>query len=709
MKRLRDITMRLLPMLAVVAVIVGLSEWMYQSMIRREIEQCWDEMEMAAHDVTKEMNIRFADNMKMLDLAADAISMDTHPNWEKSLLDHVATLCSETIYERIDVLLPSGEILLQSGEWVAYEDRTSYDELLARSPFLSTRTTDQATGREVLYYFTPIITDGVTQGLLVGTIDCQTMGELFYSEHYAETSQIFMADLRDGKLLIDRYHPSLGNIEDLKQHPVTEEFAGIDFVADAMEGNTGHVAFISQDSGEVLYVSYMTVEEQPFTVALLIPEKVIFAEVEDLRSLLAIVGAVESLVLAAYLVWYAVTTARMASNREKIRMAQMEQEKNDAKSRFLSSISHDIRTPLNGIIGMLDVIRLRGEIPEHMTESLHKIDVSAKYLLTLASDVLDMNELEAGKIVLANDPVNLTELISDLEIIMKPRANAKGVDYYVDCSGLKNPHVLGSGVHISKILSNIIGNAIKYNRENGQVFITAEDSFRSDGLRDYRFTVRDTGIGITGEFQKNMFSAFEQENTGARTANMGHGLGLSIVKRLVDQMQGTIAVESEKNVGTTFVVTLPLSRNLDWEEPAAPAQKLENLSGVNLLVVEDNELNMEIANVILTQAGAQVTCAVNGQVAVEHFAASEQYHFDAILMDIMMPVMDGHEATRTIRAMDRPDAKRIPIIAMTASTFSEDIQHCKESGMSGHVGKPLDMNSLMIKAAKQIGTYRSQR
>ncbi len=698
--------MRMVPMLLVALLLALLSVGIYQGMIRRETDGCWQGLTMATRDVEREMQLSISDNLNMLDLAAEAILLKADLDYDVSVLEYLSTVQQRTLYDRIDVIFPDGNILLQNGQYVTDEGRISYAELLEKGPHLSTRRNDPHTGTEVIYYFAPIEDEGKDRGILIGMVECETLGELFASGHYSNRSKVFLIDQRDGSFLLDTWHDVFGNIQDLGSRELLAEYKDIDFVQDILSGKTGRFAFESKMNGKISFMSYMPVRDFPFTVSLFLQEDVIFEDVRALQKTLLLAAVGEGFLLLGYLIWNIYIVTASVNNRVRADAAVFEREKNEAKSRFLSSISHDIRTPLNGIIGMLDVIRLRGDVPSTMEDSLHKIEVSAKYLYTLASDVLDINEIESGKIILAKDIIDLHALAGDIDIIMQPRAREKQVTFCYDCSHLYRPHIIGSEVHIRRILINLISNAIKYNKPNGDVKLSIDDFVDAHGVLQYRFMVRDTGIGMTEEFQKTMFNAFEQEHAGARTEHSGHGLGLSIVSRLVEKMNGKITVNSKKDEGSTFVVVLPLEQEVDYT-PEKKTVVESDLIGADILLVEDNELNKEIAEAMLTGAGARVVTAANGQLAVELFGKTAPYMFDAILMDVMMPVMDGLEATRRIRSMERPDAHTVPIIAMTANTFSEDIRRCKEAGMDEHIAKPLDMERMIGKIAALRRQFRA--
>lgn len=364
---------------------------------------------------------------------------------------------------------------------------------------------------------------------------------------------------------------------------------------------------------------------------------------------------------------------------------------NRAKTDFLSRMSHDIRTPLNGIIGLLKIDEDHFDDKELVRENHRKMNIAANHLLSLINDVLQMSKLEEGNFVLTHEWISLADLTRDIVSIIIERAVDAGVqwDYEKGKSEIPYPYIYGSPLHLRQIFLNIYGNCIKYNRPGGKVSTEVELVKAEDGVCVYRWTISDTGIGMKQEFLDHIFEPFTQEKNDARSIYQGTGLGMTIVKGLVDKMNGTIEVTSEAGVGSTFIVTIPFEIAPPPEEKTVVKQKEKaDIHGLNLLMAEDNELNAEIAQVLLTDEGAEVTIVPNGSQAVSRFRESTPGTFDAILMDIMMPVMDGLEATRKIRAIPRADAKCIPIIAMTANAFEEDARRCLAAGMNAHLAKP---------------------
>ena len=376
---------------------------------------------------------------------------------------------------------------------------------------------------------------------------------------------------------------------------------------------------------------------------------------------------------------------------------------NEAKTEFLQRMSHDIRTPINGIRGLVNMAEHYADDMEKQTEYRTKIKEASNLLLELVNDVLDMSKLESGEIVLEEIPFNLSSISREVFVVIEQMAAEQNIRIVWDKKEITHRDLIGSPGYVKRVMMNILSNAVKYNRENGQIYISCmEIPSEQPEMTTMEFVCRDTGIGMTDEFQKCVFEPFAQEHAGSRTKFAGTGLGMAIAKNLVEKMGGTISFESKEGVGTTFVVRVPFRIDTDRDSKAETGEKTEaSIHGLHILLAEDNELNMEIAEFMLQNEGADVTKAWNGQEAVEIFRKSVPGEFDVILMDIMMPVMNGYEAAKMIRSLDREDAKGIPIIAMTANAFTEDRIRAKEAGMDEHVAKPVDVE-LLIKVIRKL-------
>ena len=394
---------------------------------------------------------------------------------------------------------------------------------------------------------------------------------------------------------------------------------------------------------------------------------------------------------------------------ELLRAAKKAEAANEAKTEFLQRMSHDIRTPINGICGMINVADHYADNMEKQTECRAKIKKTSHLLLELINEVLDMSKLESDEVVLEDIPFNLNSIFEEILGVIEHMAAEQNIRIIWEEKEVTHWNLIGSPVHVKRILMNILSNAVKYNKENGYVYISCREiPSKQTAMPTLEFVCRDTGIGMTEAFQKRIFEPFAQEHAGSRTKFAGTGLGMPITKKLVEKMGGTISFESKEGTGTTFVIRIPFQIDADMKDRTETEEKTEaSIQGLHVLLAEDNELNMEIAEFVLQNEGTVVTKAWNGQEAVDIFRKSSPGEFDVILMDIMMPVMNGYEAAKMIRSLDREDAKVIPIIAMTANAFTEDKMRAKEAGMDEHIAKPVD-GKLLVKVINEL-VKRNQR
>ena len=388
---------------------------------------------------------------------------------------------------------------------------------------------------------------------------------------------------------------------------------------------------------------------------------------------------------------------------ELLTAAKKAEAANEAKTEFLQRMSHDIRTPINGICGLVNMAEHYADNMEKQTEYRTKVKEASNLLLELVNDVLDMSKLESGEIVLEEIPFNLSKISREVFVVIEQMAAEQNIQIKWEKKEITHRDLIGSPGYVKRVMMNILSNAMKYNRENGHVYISCiEIPSGQPETTTMEFVCRDTGIGMTEEFQKHIFEPFAQEHSGSRTKFAGTGLGMPIAKKLIEKMGGTITFESVEGVGTTFVIRVPFRIDTDRDSKVETGEKTEvSIRGLHILLAEDNELNMEIAEFMLQNEGAEVTKAWDGQEAVKIFEKSRSGEFDVILMDIMMPVMNGYEAAKMIRSLDKEDAKAIPIIAMTANAFAEDRIRAKEAGMDEHVAKPVDVE-LLIKVIHRL-------
>lgn len=382
---------------------------------------------------------------------------------------------------------------------------------------------------------------------------------------------------------------------------------------------------------------------------------------------------------------------------QKARIAEKKAKKaNSAKTDFLRHMSHDIRTPLNGIIGMINISERYYGDKERLYECKAKVMESMDYLQSLLNNVLDIGKVESGTLQLVNKPFDLVAMLVKQISIIETNAKEYGISFEggASMSTFHHRYVIGSEEYLNRLLMNLAGNAVKYNRSGGKVSLYFNEISSDDKTAVFEFVCSDTGLGMSEEFQKHAFESYAREGKETTNGYSGAGLGLSIVKDIVDMMNGTIKLESKENVGTTFTVTIPLEIDHNAEKEQQKKVEKPDLSGKSVLVVEDNELNLEIAKMLLEDEKMVVTTAENGEEAVDIVSQSVPGRFDFIFMDIMMPVMDGLEAARQIRTLNRKDTKEIPIIVMTANAFQDDIRDCIDAGMNAHIAKTIDSKKI---------------
>lgn len=389
--------------------------------------------------------------------------------------------------------------------------------------------------------------------------------------------------------------------------------------------------------------------------------------------------------------------------RQKLLQVSLRQAQaaNIAKSTFLASMSHDIRTPLNAILGFADLIRMHIDEQDKTSDYLEKIKISGNQLLTIVNEALEVTRMEAGKAVLAETECHLVDLLAEVEKAVLPQMNSKSINFTIDKSGITHFTVYIDIIRTKEILCQLLDNAAKYTSPHGQVILSVRETLVSGGYGKYYFEVRDTGIGISQDFIEHMYEPFTREQNTTHSGIPGSGLGMAVVRSLVDLMDGKIEVESTLGEGTCFTVMIVL-KQIEKESSTADAYEPISLKGRRILLVEDNEINREIAEALLTEEDFKVETASDGDIAVELIKNNEPDHFDFVLMDIQMPRMNGYEAARAIRKLDNERRASIPIIALSANAYSEDLKKSIEAGMDAHSPKPIDMGSLQNVMAEVI-------
>ncbi len=382
--------------------------------------------------------------------------------------------------------------------------------------------------------------------------------------------------------------------------------------------------------------------------------------------------------------------------QEDLRVTAEEAERaNAVKTDFLKRMSHDMRTPINGIRGLVNVGKNHIHDVDKIEECLDEIMRSSDMLADLVNNVLNMSKLESGGIQLTEEAFDLQEMLDDVERFVNVQAERKQISLQINAAEVEHYHLIGSPLHIRQIFQNIIENAVKFNMDSGSVNVVCRELVSDENTVELEMVCADTGIGMSEEFQKHVFEAFTQEDTSARTTYSGIGLGLAITKKLVNCMNGEVSFESERGIGTVFTVKLPVQIDRAYYQLSEKKDPLQVMKGLQILLVEDNELNMEITEYMMTEQGAVVTEAWNGKEAADIYESCESGTFDVILMDIMMPVMNGLEAARCIRASEKEDAQSIPIIALSANAFDDDIAQSLAAGMNMHLAKPLEFQKVI--------------
>ena len=528
-----------------------------------------------------------------------------------------------------------------------------------------------------------------------------------YSLSYQRLLEGFNVD-NDGTIVVTDGTTILASNDDALRGLSTSEVPALQLIQ--QRGRYDEMLYVRQDGlWQSGWLGYL-VQGRGFYVCAYLPEQSVFETPP--KNMIFVVVAYLMIVLLIELVRRRTMRSYEAEHLRQQRAYQIELEQaahkaeaaNVAKTEFLQRMSHDIRTPINGIRGMVEIGNHYSDDPDKQAECRRKIWDASGLLLELVNEVLDMGKLESGEIILEHRPFNMVKLLTGLRDVLEKQASGRGIKIICEDIALPHPELIGSPVHVKRLMMNIMSNAVKYNKDNGTITVTLQELRCEGGKAWIRFTCADTGIGMSEEFQKHIFEPFTQEALDARSTYGGTGLGMSIAKSLVDKMDGTITFESKQGVGTTYVITLPFEIDRDAEPQPGHEKSMDasTLQGMRVLLVEDNDLNLEIAQFLLENAGMKVTTARNGQQAVDTFAAAAPGSFDAILMDVMMPVMDGYEATRTIRRLDRPDAGSIPILAMTANAFTEDRRRAYEAGMNEHLTKPLETELVLKTLAKYV-------
>ena len=578
-----------------------------------------------------------------------------------------------------------------SGEQMGYFKPMLADKKLSMCQDMVPNT---AEGKMMMYAIvwnssgTAMIQIGITPSRLLAKMNSASVENLVRQMPITSGMNIFLLNATTGKMLATT-----------RQDVLLYELQDSDRLGEGKIQEGKRYRSSAKISGRQQYLVYEKYGEYDLAVS--------YGIFEANQNLIYVAATMFLVLVLSFLVVFYITERSIAAiekNEEELKQAKEAAERaNAAKTGFLSRMSHDIRTPLNGIIGMIEISDRHREDRALVDANRVKEKVAAKHLLELINDVLEFNKLDEENLQLTKEPFCLKKLWQEIITIVEPRAADRGVrlTYEEQTEGTAAGCVLGSSLHVRQIFINILGNAIKYTDAGGHVLCQVTIKAIGESRISCRAVISDNGIGMSTAFLPHLFESFSRENTDEKSVTQGTGLGMSIVKHLVDEMGGTITVESKKGVGTTFTVTLLFEEPKEQEgKKIEEGDESADLSGMRVLLAEDNELNMEIAETFLTDAGVQITKAYNGKEEVERYLEQPAGTFDAILTDLMMPVMDGYEAVREIRSSGRADAQSIPIIALTANAFLEDAERVKKEGMNEHLPKPLDVGKMLFVLAK---------
>ncbi len=537
---------------------------------------------------------------------------------------------------------------------------------------------------------------------------------IFHTEAYGDENTIFIRGSNGTNMYVEtEKYKFINSLDYMTVYPNIELVNGdnIETITENIKNDKSSVTSVkNKDDGRTYFITVQPMRHNNWDLVMVVPEEFVSAETVDFASAIVDTGAFIMLIISLSILSLVIYvyksrnhTLLLKQEREYSKILQESADEahnaNMAKTKFLSHMSHDIRTPINGILGMINKAERHIGEPDVLKDCHKKIRMSAEHLLGLINDILDVTKLETGLNEEKDEPFPMSCMLDTCCSIIKGQLEDKPhIELRTDFSNIEHDNVLGNKLHIRQILLNILTNAVKYT-DNGYVYFKVEEIAFEENEATYRFTIQDTGIGMHKNYIERIFEPFSIDDSEARKHRLGTGLGMSIVKTNVDRLGGTISVDSTLGLGSTFTVTFALKlTDLDVVCDAAKERVNKNfadVSGMKVLLVEDNELNIEVALMLLEDAGVKADVAKNGKEAVDKFLASKEGDYDLILMDVMMPVMNGYEATQTIRCSSHPLATSIPIIAQTANAFQDDIKKVKEAGMNAHISKPIEEENLL--------------
>lgn len=559
-------------------------------------------------------------------------------------------------------------------------------------------------GRKIIAIIAGYTAESIGQHLFLRSEDGQTNASIVTRDGSFIICNSYVTDVPTGSNFISRF----------REYAEFDEGYSVDEIASGLKDGGSGMA-IYKIAGVHMCMYYAPIEDTDWYMLMEVPYDVVDNLSETLSrklnsnaiTMMAVIALIILAIFFVYLMNLRAHSKQLEIAREEAEQAQKAAEQaNRAKSEFLSRMSHEIRTPMNGIIGMTEIARQNVRDPEKVDDSLRKVTLSSKHLMSLINDVLDMSKIESGKIQLKSELFDLCLFLENIENIYKVQADERGINFEVNPEGELYEFIEGDSLRLNQILTNLLSNALKFTPNGGSITLTVKELKCEEKRVLLEFSVKDTGKGIKQENLGKIFEAFEQENADIARKFGGTGLGLSIVRRFSELMGGKVTVQSEYGKGSEFKVELPFAlgdntQKIEWRKDNSECRKCAesksyDFSGKHILLAEDNELNREIAVQLLGDVtGAQIDEAEDGRKAAELFAQSELHYYDLILMDIQMPRMNGFEATKVIRSLPRPDAATVPIVAMTANAFAEDEEKSRKAGMNAHLSKPLEIPAVL--------------
>ena len=687
---------RILITVLLIVALMGVTFYMATNMYRLSEEQCWDRL----YDSSWSVNEQFIQKMagEAESLKGRATTLATMPDLKgDAVRAQVANMKTGVTDSPIRLIFPDGEMVNENGALTTIDSGDTFIRLYTDVPrFMGVEPDVRFANINTMLCIAPVLREGRVCALLVKYIDLQVLPALVYNVNFGGAIKAAFADNRTKDIILDTGHDVISrDMDDLFNKCIIVDKKPAEVLKKMKDGETGRFIFQDYQTGQRDYMYYMPSSAYGWTVMTYIPENIVFADATRIKNMFIIFGCVEAIILIAYLIWILKDTLAQIDRvvlQERLDKAEQAEK---AKTTFLFNMSHDIRTPMNAIMGYTGIAKSHMDDKERVADCLDKIDISGLHLLEIINDVLDMARIESGNVVVEEKPMDILDCTEEIIIMCKGLANSRHVAIGLSSDDVKNRMVLGDPVHINEVLMNVTSNAIKYTESGGKVTvgIKQQEPYLED-YGKYEFVVEDNGIGMSEEFLSKIFDTFARERNSTVSGIEGTGLGMSIVKKLVELMGGTIDIRSEQGKGTRVTINFTLKLCSEEVEDSGEGGAALELRGMRVLLTEDNEMNREIARTILEESGLVVEEAEDGTVAVEKVSMMGPGYYDFVLMDIQMPVMDGYEATRKIRALDEPELAQIPIIAMTANAFGEDKEKALKAGMNAHIAKPVDFKKL---------------